>query len=86
MAPIDRMACTRLETEHVSPFNDITIPPSANHTTSSVHNYGKWLKAKLKHGINQLFSTDNQLKLSHGIDSKPADSEKKINWLVPLPS
>ena len=41
MAPIDRMACTRLETEHVSPFNDITIPPPANHTTSSVYNYRK---------------------------------------------
>ena len=52
----------------------------------SVHNYGKWLKAKLKHGVNQLFSTTNQLKLSHGINSKPTESEKKFNWLVSLPS
>ena len=86
MAPIDHMACIRLETEHLQPFNDITILPSANHTTSSVHNYGKWLKGKLKRENNQLVSDTDQLKLSHGINSKPTESEKKFNWLVPLPS
>ena len=41
---------------------------------------------KLKRENNQLVSDTDQLKLSHGINSKPTESEKKFNWLVSLPS